>query len=268
MRSGELGPRMRYEVDDGQGAAWTQHPSGFGERPVGIVEEVHHVVQHDDVDDTVGEIQCGDVAQADLTVVQGTPFEAVAGDGEHVATAIDAEPAADLRAGELEDATGTGAEVEQVDAAQARDQVDQRALDGCVGGVVIADEIPFGRMAAEVVLGLASAVGADLFEATPVPTHIGVVGFDGVENGPDESPELTGSFETEQRGGALGVAVHQTGVAEDTEMPADTGLALSEDGDEFGHRELVVGEQGEDPKPGGFTRCLQCSDQCLHDMQI
>ena len=89
---------MRREVDDQQPPLRAQRARGLGDRARTVVEEVQHLMDHDDVEGVLRHRQLVDVALAHAAMLQAGALEPRARERQHVERHVDAEPALDARA--------------------------------------------------------------------------------------------------------------------------------------------------------------------------
>ena len=82
---------MRREVDDQQPPAGRQQPADLANRPGRIVEEVQHLMDHDQVERVVGERRAVDVALAKVDAADLGTLEVGACNREHRVAAVEAD---------------------------------------------------------------------------------------------------------------------------------------------------------------------------------
>ena len=151
---------VRREVDDQQPAARPQHAHRFADGARAVVEEVQHLVNDDDVERIPRQRQIVDVALAHAAILQAGAIEPRAGERQHVERQIEAEAALDVAGEQFQHAAGAGAEIEQRADRLVGERRADRVLDRGVGDVQLADAIPFGGVAAEIILRRGGARGA------------------------------------------------------------------------------------------------------------
>src|SRR3984893_4943947 len=78
--------------------------------------------------------------------------ETTAGESQHLVSEIDAETALDLGTEQFENATRPGAEIKQRTERAGKQQGADFRLDRVIGGVKLANAVPLGCVAAEIVL--------------------------------------------------------------------------------------------------------------------
>src|SRR4029077_5946251 len=130
--------------------------------------EMQHLVDDDDVKGIARHRQVENVALPDAAVLEPGMVEPAAGKGQHVEGKVDAETALDLGAEHFEDAPGAGTEIEQRAERTIGELFADRGLDHLVGRVQAADAIPFGGMAAKIVLRDLDPRGAHPREALAI----------------------------------------------------------------------------------------------------
>src|ERR1700730_4351775 len=79
--------------------------------------------------------------------------EPAAGESQHLVAEIDAETALDLGTEQFENATRPGPEIKQGTERAGKQQGADFRLDRVIGGVKLANAVPLGCVAAEIVLG-------------------------------------------------------------------------------------------------------------------
>ena len=159
---------VRREIDDQQPALRPQHARRLADRARAVVEEVQHLMDDHDVEGIARQRQVVDVALAHAAMLQARAVEPGARERQHVEREVDAEPALELRAEQLEHAAGAGAEIEQRAERPVGERGADRRLHRLVGDVQRADAVPLGGMRLEIGLRGGGARGAHLGEPLAV----------------------------------------------------------------------------------------------------
>ncbi len=156
---------VRREIDDQKPAARAQHARRLAHGARAVVEEVQHLMDDDDVEGIARQSEIVDVALAHAAMLQAGAVEPRARQRQHVERQIEAEAALDIAGEQFEHAAGAGAEIEQ----RADRLVGERGADGVfdrgIGDVELADAVPFGGMAPEIILRGGGARGAHRSQA-------------------------------------------------------------------------------------------------------
>ena len=104
---------VRREIDHQQPPLRAQRARGFGDRTRPIIEEVQHLMDHDDIEGILRHRQFVNIALPHAAMLQPDALQPRARQREHVERHVDAEPALDLRAEQFEHAPGAGAKIEE-----------------------------------------------------------------------------------------------------------------------------------------------------------
>ncbi len=106
----------------------------------------------DDVERVARQRQIVDVALAHAAMLQAGAVEPRARQRQHVERQIEAEAALDVAGEQFEHAPGAGAEIEQRADRPVGERRPDRLFDRGVGDMELADAVPFGGVAAEIIL--------------------------------------------------------------------------------------------------------------------
>ena len=169
---------MRSEVDDQQPAAGTEHPRRLGERPLGIVEVVQHLVDRDDIEGVAGERQMVDVAEPHLRIGDAGPVEIGARDRKHGGGGIDADRAAASGANSSRRRPVPVPRSRRASNWRLAERCAHRGLDRPFGDVERADRVPVGGILGEVAAGLIGLLALELRQALAVARKHRVAGVD------------------------------------------------------------------------------------------
>ena len=133
---------MGGEVGDQQPAARAQQTCGVGDRRARRVEQVQDVVHDGDVEAARLERRPVQVAMAHRRARELSLTERRPGHLKHFMIDVQADAVLGVRSEQLEDAAGTGADVEQpADRALADEHVEQRPLDRRLADVQLAQSL-------------------------------------------------------------------------------------------------------------------------------
>ncbi len=124
--------RVRREVDDQQSSARCQQPADLANRPSRIIEEVQHLMDHDQIERVVRERWHVDVALAKVDAADLGALQVGARDREHRMAAVEPDCPLRLPAEQLQHPPGAGADVEERCVPRRTDRLDDRLLDGRV----------------------------------------------------------------------------------------------------------------------------------------
>ena len=138
-----------------------------------VVEEVQHLMDDDDVEGIPRQRQIVNVALADAAMFQTGAIQSRPGERQHVERQIKPEPALNVAGEKFEHAAGAGAKIEQRADRLFGECLADRAFHGGVGGMELADPVPFGGMPAEIILRGRGAGGPDAENRSRSRTIIG-----------------------------------------------------------------------------------------------
>ena len=169
---------MRREVDHQQPPGRAQHARGFRDGARAVVEEVQHLMDDDDVEGILRQREIVDVALPHAAMAQAGAVEPRARERQHVERHVEAEAALDRRPEQFEHAAGAGAEIEQRAERLVGERRADRLLHRLVGDVQLADAVPLGGVAREIVLRRGGARGAHRGEPLAVARDGRVVGIE------------------------------------------------------------------------------------------
>ncbi len=114
----------------------------------------------DDVEGIARQSEIVDVALAHAAMLQAGAVEPRARERQHVERQIEAEAAFDIAGEQFEHAPGAGAEIEQRADRLVGERGADRIFDRGVGDMELADAVPFGGVAPEIILRRGGARGA------------------------------------------------------------------------------------------------------------
>jgi len=162
---------------------------------------------------------------------------------QHVERQIESEAALDIGGEQFQHAAGAGAEIEQRTDRRVAERGADRLFDRGVGDVQPADAIPFGGVAAEIVLRGGGAGGAHGGEPLAVAGDDRIVGIEPGNQGAGDVGDAAALAEAEERPGSLTIALDQTGLAEKPQMAGEPRLRLAQDGGEIGDGQFGLGDE-------------------------
>ena len=216
-----------------------------------------HLVQDDQVHAAGGHAEVVHVTVAELDVVEVGPAEGSPRDGEHAMGAVDAERPTGTGREQTDDASGTGADVEQVADGARAGQVQQHALHFLLGDMEGTDVVPLVGVRLEVAVGSGLSGALDGEQALAIAGE-GRVGR--VEQRDDGAGDAV-IGESVKHPAALGDTVEQSGIAEEPQVARDAWLALPQDLCELADGEFGAPEGGEHAEARGFRRCPERLEQ-------
>ena len=154
----------------------------------------------------------------------------------------------------------------------------QRSLDGFVRGMQSPQLIPIVRMFGEIRLGFAFAMVADIRQLAPIlfalagKLSIGTFRLnEKIRNRCAERWGFAGvSARTQEYPAALSTPFGESGIAQDSDMARDAGLALPENLRDFADRQLHRAKQAHDPEPGRIGKGAEevFGSHCEEDIKI
>ena len=250
---------VRGEIDDQQPPARPQRARRLAQRARGIVEEVQHLMDDDEIVGVALDRRRIDVALPQQRVAQPALVDARAGEREHRRALVDADGALGERREQFEHAAGAGAEIEQRADAAVADQGEDRRLDALLGRVHGADAVPVAGALGEIGGGLLAPRLARHFEPRAVGGQRRVVAVDARDQIARQRAAAFG--EAEERPGAFALALGEPRVDEQLQMARDARLRLAEDGDELADRQFGLAEQPEQAQPRHFARRFEAREQ-------
>ncbi len=125
----------------------------------------------------------------------------------------------------------------------------------------LADAVPLGGVAAEIILRGGGARGAHRGEPLAVAGDDRIVGIEPRDHGARDVGGAAALAETEERPRAFAEALDQPGLGEQPQMPRQPRLRLAQDLGEVGDRQLGLGDQRQDAQPRGFAGRLEHGGQ-------
>ena len=192
-----------------------------------------------------------------------------AGEGQHGAAGVDAQPGAHAGRQQLQHAPGAGADVQQPAQLRAGQQGQQCGLHIGGGQAERPHLVPIGALAAEGVGGDARPLRQDAGGAAAVGGQHGIVlrqAGEQVQHGCGAGQGVGGEGEPDVR--ALPDPVQQAGVAQQLEVAGQAWLALAEDLGELHDAERAAGGERKQSQPGGFGAGAQGGEERLHGLRI
>ena len=117
-----------------------------------VVEEVQHLVDDDDVEGIARQRQVVDVALAHAAILEAGAVEPARASASMSSDRSRPRPRSISRREQFEHAPGAGAEIEQRADRLVGERSADLGLDRLIGHVQLADAVPFGGVAAEIVL--------------------------------------------------------------------------------------------------------------------
>ncbi len=248
------------EIDDQQPPAGTQQPRGFGERAAGIVEEMQHLMDDDEIIGAALHRRGVDVALAQLHVAQAAARSMRARATLSIA-GLRSTPTARLgeRGEQFEHAAGSRAEVEQRLDRRIADEIEDRGFDLRLGRVHGADAIPFGGLRGEISGRLLAPGLARHLEPRPIGGERRIVGGDA---GDQVARERAARFrQPEERPGALAMPLGEARIDQQLQVARDARLRLAENADQLADRQLRFAEQAEQAQPRDFAGRFEGAEQ-------
>ena len=135
-------------------------------------------MDNDDVERIARQCEIVNVTVTDAAMSQSGAIEPRASKRQHVERQIEAKPALNVGAKQFKHASGASAEIKQRSDRFVGERGADRFFDRGVGDMQPADAVPFGGMAAEVILRCGGAVGAHGGEPLAVAGDSRIVGFE------------------------------------------------------------------------------------------
>ena len=248
---------VRREIDDQQPAARPQHARRLADGAGAVVEEVQHLMNDDDIERVARQRQVVDVAVAHAAMLQAGAVEPGAGERQHVERQIEAEAALDVGCEQFEHAAGAGAEIEQrADRLVGKRRAD-RFLDGGVGDVQLADAVPFGGVAAEIILRGGGAGAAHGGQPLAVAGDDRIVGVEPGDQGAGDVGGAAVLAQAEKRPRAFAEALDQPGLGQKPQMARQPRLRLAQDFGEVGNGQFGLRQQRQNAQARCFRRRLE-----------
>ena len=201
---------------------------------------------------------------ADGAVAQPRALQLGARQHEHVRREVDADGAVDLVGENFQDAPGAGADVEQVGHLLAGDELGELALHLVVVDIEGAQFVPLHGDLAEVVLGPAGALAHQFLEALQIAQHRRVVVRQGVDQGLCQGRRRAMVGQAEIDPAALAVAVQQAGLGQQLQVARQPRLALAEDLDQVGDRQVGMGTEHQQTQARRLGSGLHGGQETLH----
>ena len=133
-------------------------------------------------------------------------------------------------------------------------------LHVCFRNVQRADLVPVGRIGLEVGLRRFLPLGLQGLRATPIAHQHGVGLIDALQNLARHIAAAPVLRQTEVHPAAFGRALHQPGLRQQLQMPADARLALPQDAREVFDVELPLRQQHQHAQPCRLRHGLQHAD--------
>ena len=251
---------VRREIDDQEPSARPQHPHRLADGARAVVEEVQHLVDDDDVERIPRQRQVVDVALPHAAILQAGAIEPGARQRQHVERQIEAEPALDLGREHFQHPAGAGAEIEQ----RPDRFVGERRADGVfdrgVGGVQLADTVPFGRVPSEVILRGGGASGAHGGEPFAIASDDRICRIEPRNQGAGDIDAAL-LAEPIKGPGAFAKALDQARLGKEPQVAGQPWLRLAQDLGEVRDGQFRLGQERQNTQPRGFAgrfqRCRQ-----------
>lgn len=252
---------VRCEIDDDEPAAGRKHTRSLGNRRLGLLQEMQHLMDRHEIESLPVERQVEDIAVADGSLRDPRPVEVGARDGKHVAAGIDADAAPVDALEKLQDTTGAGAEIEQAFDRFLADHRLQRGFDIAFADMEPSKFIPFGGIAAEIGLRLLGTLAFQHREPRRILGKDGVFGRGCCEQFAHQRDASSLLPQAEIGPCPFLIAIDERHFGKQLQMPGDTRLRLPENFGKIGHGKITGGQQGKQAHPRRLTRRLQHVDQ-------
>ncbi len=146
-----------------------------------------------------------------LQCLQAGAFQPRARQQQHVERQVDAEPALDRGAEQFQHPPGAGAEIEQRLERLAGKRCDDRLFHRLVGGMQLAEAVPFRGMGAEIVLRGLGARFAHGGQSFAIARHHRIGGIEPLDQKARDARAVAAVGHAEERPGALAMALDQAG---------------------------------------------------------
>ena len=208
-----------------------------------VVEEVQHLVNDDDVERVARQRQVVNVAMAHGAMFQPGAIEPRARERQHVERQIEPEAALDVAGEQFEHAPGAGAEIEQRADRLVAERGADRFFDRGVGDVQPADAVPFGGVAAEIILRGGGAGGAHGGQPLAVAGDDRIVRIEPGDQGAGDVGGAAALAQAEKCPRSFAVALDQAGFGQKPQVAREAGLRLAQDGGEIGDGQFGFGDQ-------------------------
>ena len=235
---------MRREIDDQQPPRWGQEPGRLLHRAPRIVEIMQHLVDHHEVEALARQIEGVDVALAQIDI--GEALHVGARHREHGVAGVDAGGALGARRDELEDLSGTGAEIEHGAQRLVAEHVEDGGLDRRLAGMQRAQPVPLRRELGEEALRGGRALRPHEGEALAVGADDAVVAVERRDDAARDIGLRRRLREAVERPGALAMAGDHAALDHHLEMARDARLRLAEDFGEVGDGQFAARQERQD----------------------
>ena len=203
-------------------------------------------------------------------MAQPRPIEPRPRQRQHVERQIEAEAALEIGAEQFEHAAGAGAEIEQRAERPVGERRADRLLDRLVGDVKLADAVPLGGVAREIVLRSRGPRGADGGQPLAVARHRRVGRIEPADQFARQRGAAAALAQPEKRPRALAEPLHQARFRQKLEMPRNPRLRLPQNVGEIRDRQLRLGQKRQDaqprPLPGGLERAVKVGKRQLEGL--
>ncbi len=242
---------MRREIDHDQAAARRKHARRLAQGARGIVEIMQDLVHDGEIDGARLDRQGVDVALAQLHIAQAGFFDLRPRHAEHGRRQVDANGVVRARRQQFQHPPCPAAYVEQPLPARAlfKRRRNNRGLDLGLRRMHPPRLVPERRMVGEIFLRLLCAGGADFGEPRAVAGQHRIGAVEPRQDSARQSrgwPLVRG---VEKSPGAFAMALDKAGFEQQLEMTRDARLRLAENGHQFAHRQLRLGQQRIDAQP-------------------
>jgi len=248
---------VRRQVDDDKATARPQHARSFGDRDLGLVEKMQHLVDRHQIEVLPLERQIEDIGVAYRSRGDAGLVEIGACHTQHVAAGIDANCPAIAAGEKLQHAAGAGAEIEQGIDRIAAEQLDDGGIHLFISRMQAAKLVPFGSVTAEIGLRTLGAVAFDGGKTLAVPLYDRIVFGDMLQEVTHQRCGLALMRQPEIGPGALLIAIDELCLAEQLQVPRDAGLGLAQDFSKIGNGEITCRQQRQQPQARRFAGRLQ-----------
>ncbi len=247
------------EIDHQQAAARPQRSRRFAHRARGIVEEVQHLMDDDEVVGVALDRRRVDVALPQQAIAQAFFSDAGAREVQHRRVLIDADGAVGERRDQFQHAARAGAEIEQRVNPLVADQFEDGRFDPLLRRVHGADAVPVGGALGEIGRRLLAPRFARHFQPRAVGGERGIFRRDARDQIAREV--AAGLGEPEERPGALALPLREPGVDQQLQVAGNARLRLAENGDQLADREFGFCQQGEQAQARRLARRLERVEQ-------
>ena len=160
-------------------------------------------------------------------------------------------------ANEFEHAAGAGAEIEQRADRLVGERRADRVFDRGVGDMELADAVPLGGVAAEIILRGGGARGAHRGEPLAVARDDRIVGIEPRDQRARDIGDAAALAQAEEGPRSFAEALDQAGLGQQPQMAGQPRLRLAQDFGEVGDGQFGLGDEHQDAQPRGFAGGLE-----------